>query len=136
MVILILAILAVYAAPRWIGNSPLLEPQQRLLARDLRHAQSIAMTQGRSLHFEVTASGYQITDTNLTVITDPARGESFQVALEADLSISGPDFSFDSLGRPTDGTSLLSADQVQTIAIGASSATVSVAPVSGFVSTP
>lgn len=136
MVMTLLGIIAAYAAPRWLGSEPLVDPQQRLLIRDLRHAQSLAMTQGRPLNFEITASGYQITDTALAVINDPARGGNFQVSLESNLSIAGADFSFDSLGRPSDGSSLLSSAQVQTISSASSSATVSVAPVSGFVSAP
>ncbi|MBL4623333.1 MAG: type II secretion system protein [Immundisolibacteraceae bacterium] len=136
MVMVIIGIMAAYAAPRWLGDEQLLDPQQRLLARDLRHAQSMAMTQGRSVNFEIISAGYQITDASLTVIIDPARGEAFQVNLEPGLSIAGSNFSFDSLGRPTDGSSLLSAPQVQTVSSGGSSATVTVAPVSGFVSAP
>lgn len=135
-VMTLLGIIAAYAAPRWLGSEPLVDPQQRLLARDIRHAQSLAMTQGRPLNFEITASGYQFTDASLAVIADPARGGNFQVNLESNLSIAGSDFSFDSLGRPTDGSALLATAQVQTISTGSQSATVSVAPVSGFVTAP
>ena len=136
MVLMIAGIMAAYAAPRWLGSEPLLEPQQRLLARDLRHAQSMAMTQGRRLNFEVIAGGYQITDDTLAIINDPARGASFQINLDPDLSISGSNFSFDSLGRPTDGSALLAAALTQTLSTSSASTTVSVAPLSGFVSAP
>ena len=134
MVLVLVGVMAAYAGPRWLANTPLVEPQQRQLARDLRHAQSLAMTQGRTLNFEIIASGYQITDASLVVINDPARSGNFQVSLEADLAITGTNFSFDSLGRPTDGSSLLSASLTQTISTSGASAQVSVAPVSGFIS--
>jgi len=129
MVLVILGVLSAYALPSFTpDNGPTGEADQ--LGRDLRHTQELAMTQGRTLTFDIQGGpDYRVADTitGVTVI-DPATQQDFQITLENTLT--GTDTDFDSLGRPVTGGALLTIPRVFTVAGG----TVTVSPVTGFVS--
>lgn len=119
------------------------------LADNLRHTRMLAVSWGKSLKFHSDAVSYRVTCStpascnNATpsasqcpnptaVIIDHGHHGPFCIALEADVTLSGPaDIEFDLLGRPlTIGNSTY-----QLFAGNALMATVTVAAVTGFVST-
>jgi prepilin-type N-terminal cleavage/methylation domain-containing protein len=143
--LLILAILAVALVPRWDAGT-LVALQAHLLSHNLRHAQALAMTRGETLTVEVlgascpagcqpqpTAACYQVRDT-AGVIDDPATGQPFCVGLDQGITLTGAAVSFDSLGRPVSGGALAASSQTLSLSSSTGSASVFVAPVSGFAS--
>lgn len=134
IVLVMLGTLAAYAIPRWAADDTTVAAQAARLARDLRHAQTIAMNQGRTLSFDIQApSGYRVTD-SVTAITDPATMQNFQITLDNSVSVAGSDTDFDSLGRPTSSGTLLTAPRVFTLSGTSRTATITVSAVTGFVS--
>lgn len=133
MVLVIVGVLAAYAIPRWSPGDATVGAQGDRLARDLRHTQAMAMNQGRTLEFEPMVTSYRVTDGGAAV-TDPAIQQTFQISLDDGVTISGVSIRFDSLGRPVDGSGMLLAGPSSLVLNGVSrSATVAVAPVTGFV---
>jgi len=133
LVLLLLAILGGSLFQRWSPGSSSLNAQADQLARTLRHAQSLALAQGRSLTFDVqSATTYAITD-GVATITDPQSVvQNYTLANGAILA--GGDLDFDSLGRPIDvANNLITAAQTWTLSAGGATATVSVSPLTGFV---
>jgi len=130
-VMIIMATLSALVLPRFLHRGATEPAQADQLARALRHAQALAMGQGRGLTFDVVSPGsYAITD-GVEAIHDPA-GELQRYDLEHGVLITaGSDLSFDSLGRPVSGGSLLTSPQTWTLNGGAS---VTLQPVTGFVS--
>jgi len=134
IVLVILGIVAAYATPRWAPDDMTVASQADRLARDLRHAQTIAMNQGRTLTFDIQPSaGYRVTDSG-TTITDPATMQNFQITLDNSVSVAGTDTDFDGLGRPTSAGTLLSAPRIFTLSGTSTTATVTLSAVTGFVS--
>jgi type II secretion system protein H len=134
LVLVILGALSAYALPRWEPADTTLAAQADRLARDLRHAQALAMYQGRSLRFEIQPpSGYRITDSSGTVVIDPADQQDFQVTLDNDVTLGGTDTGFDSLGRPVSAGTLLAVARNFTLTGNTATATVTLSPVTGFV---
>lgn len=134
VVVLILAsILAVSVIPRWDSAQANLNRQADLLARNLQHVQAMAMQRATSLSVDFSASSYSVKQ-NEVVITDLATGNPFTVTLEDGVSFSSwSDFTFDSLGRPSDGVDLLSSAITQTLTGGARSRVVTTTPITGAV---
>ena len=133
MVMVIVGVLAAYAVPRWSPGDATVAAQGYRLARDLRHTQAMAMNQGRTLSLEPLMTGYRVTD-GVSPVTDPAIQQTFQISLDEGVTISGGNVRFDSLGRPVDGSGALLAGQSSLVLNGVSrSATVVVAPITGFV---
>lgn len=133
IVLVILGALAAFAVPRFSPSDNTVAAQADRLARDLRHAQALAMNQGRRLAFELpSAAAYRVTAGGST-ITDPATQQPFLVALENTVSVSGTGVSFDSLGRPVVAGSLLGVPRVYTLSGTSRTATVTLSPVTGFV---
>lgn len=135
VVMLVMAVLAAYAGTRWSFGDATVSAQAEQLARDLRHAQMLAMQQGQTLRLESTGGGYRVTD-GTSVILDPATQTDFIQPLDNGVSLSGGPVEFDSLGRPVSGGSLVSAPVSFTLNGNSDSAGLSVAPVTGFVSGP
>lgn len=133
-VLIILGIISATAFMRWSPGTPSLNAQADQLSRVLRHAQSLAMAQGRSLRFDVTsATTYAITD-GAAVITDP-QGVTQNYSLDNGVTLSGNDIDFDSLGRPiTAADTLISAQQNWTLNANGSTSTVAIQPLTGFAS--
>jgi prepilin-type N-terminal cleavage/methylation domain-containing protein len=134
-VLLLLAILGTSLFLRWTPGAATLNAQADQLAATLRHAQTLALAQGRGLTFSVqSTTRYTVTD-GAGVITDPA-GVRQDFTLSNGVSLTaGNNQEFDSLGRPIDAArNLLASAQSWTLSGDGSTATVSIAPVTGFVS--
>jgi prepilin-type N-terminal cleavage/methylation domain-containing protein len=132
-VLLLLGILSTSLFLRWSPGASTLNAQADQLARTLRHAQSLSLAQGRSLRFAVqSATAYAITDGAAT-ITDP-QGVVQSYTLSNSVTLAGNDLDFDSLGRPIDAAnSLIASAQSWTLSAAGATATVSVSPLTGFV---
>lgn len=134
IVLAILGSMAAIALPRWAPADTTVAAQADRLARDLQHAQAMAMYQGRSLTFDVqSSSAYRVTDSSSVTVTDPATQQAFQTTMDNNVTVSGTDTGFDSLGRPVFGGSLLSTARVFTVNGSTTTATVTVSAVTGFV---
>ncbi len=134
LVLVILGALSAYALPRWEPTDTTVAAQADRLARDLRHAQALAMNQGRTLRFDVQPpAAYRVTDGSGTTVTDPADQQAFQVSLDDNVTLAGSDTEFDSLGRPVSAGTLLAADRSFTLNGNAATATVTLSAVTGFV---
>jgi len=132
-VLVITGVLAAYVLPRWAPGDTTVAAQADRLARDLRHAQALAMNQGRTLSFDIQApGGYRVTYSG-TTITDPATQQAFQITLDNSVTLTGTDVDFDSLGRPGSAGSLLASDSVFTMNGSTRNVTVTLDAVTGFV---
>jgi MSHA pilin protein MshC len=134
----VLILLGILGSSLYLRGSPTsatLNAQADQLARTLRHTQSLSLNQGRSLTFDVQGTtSYVISDTGGTTITDP-QGIVQTYSLVNGVNLAGSDLDFDSLGRPIDATdNLITAAQTWTLSTNGSSASVSVEPLTGFVS--
>jgi len=133
IVLVILGTLAAFAIPRFSPSDNTVAAQADRLARDLRHAQALALNQGRTLDFYVqSATTYRVTFGGST-ITDPATMQAYLVTLDNSVTLTGTDTGFDSLGRPVAAGSLLGAARVFTLTGSSRTATVNLSPVTGFV---
>jgi len=133
-VLVIMGALSVAIALRWEPRDSSLPAQADQLGRVLRHAQALAMHQGRTLTLDIqSATTYAVTD-GAASIRDPG-GELLAYALVEGATLSGSDVSFDSLGRPINGSpgTLSAAAQSWTLNAGSSSASVTLQPLTGFV---
>lgn len=133
MVMIIIGVLAAVAAPRWSLNDATVHAQAAQVARDIRHVQMLAMSQGRALTFQSLGNGYRCVDGGGTVITDPAAQQPFTVTLDDGVGLSAGSVSFDSLGRPVSGGNPIAGATAYTVAGAAQSAAITVSPVTGFV---
>ncbi len=135
IVLAIIGSMAAIALPRWAPADTTVAAQADRLARDLRHTQSMAMHQGRTLTFDIqSASGYRVVDSGSLTVTDPATQQPFLVTMDNNVTVSGTDTAFDSLGRPVASGSLLSTARVFTISGSTNTASVTLNPLTGFVS--
>lgn len=137
MVMVMLGILTAVAATRWNSTDATAPSQADLLARNIRHMQILAMSWGQPLQLSVTSSTtYAVScvtssatsPCNASPVIDPASGLAFSVALVNDVTLAGAAATIDSLGRPVPVT----AGTTYTLNAGASTWTVSVAPLTGF----
>jgi len=135
-VMVILAAISALAAPRFVHHDATLPAQADQLGRILRHAQALAMGQGRPLTVDIqSATEYAITDGAIptaSTIRDPS-GQLQTFSLQNGVTLSGADLEFDSLGRPISGSNLVTTSQNWTLYGGSNTATVSVQAVTGFV---
>jgi prepilin-type N-terminal cleavage/methylation domain-containing protein len=126
--------LAAMVVPRFNNSDNTVLAQAHRLARDLRHAQSMAMNQGRTLVFNVqSTTAYRVSYGGSTVI-NPATQQPYRVTLDNDATLSGTDTEFDSMGRPSLAGNLLAGNRVYTLSGNSRSAMVTLNPVTGFVS--
>jgi len=136
-VMVILATIAALAAPRFVHHDATVPAQADQLGRIIRHAQALAMSQGRPLTIDVqSATSYVITDgatPTPSTIRDPG-GQLQAFSLQNGVTLSGVDLEFDSLGRPISGSNLVTNTLNWTLNGGSNTATVSVQAVTGFVS--
>ena len=140
MVMVILGVVATYAVTR--GGSPSAatgSAQAQEFARDLRHAQMLAMTWGKALVVTVTGSGYSVAcatagaaPCNASPVIDPARGAAFAVALTNGATLGPGSVRFDSLGRPSTGVAPSTSDASFTLT-SSGTWTVTMRAVSGLV---
>ncbi len=135
-VMVIVATLGMFALPKFSHNDATVPAQAEQLGRILRHAQSLAMSQGRSLTVDVqSTTRYAITDgITTTPIRDPS-GQEQIYSLKSRVVLSSGNAKFDSLGRPiTINTgNLISSVQTWTLTGDSNTATVSIQPLTGFV---
>ena len=135
VVLAILGSLAAFALPRWAPSDTTVAAQADRLASDLRHAQAMAMSQARTLTLDIQgASNYRVVDSTSMTVTDPATQQPFTVNMDNNVTVAGTDTTFDSLGRPVSGGSLLASARVFTLSGSSTTATVTVSAVTGFVS--
>jgi MSHA pilin protein MshC len=133
IVLVILGTLAALAIPRFAPSDNTVAAQAERLARDLRHAQTLALSQGRTLVFAIqSATVYRVTFGGST-ITDPATLQPYQVTLDNNVTLTGTDTGFDSLGRPVSAGGVLGTARVYTLSGSSRTATVTLSPVTGFV---
>jgi prepilin-type N-terminal cleavage/methylation domain-containing protein len=131
--VLVISVLAASIAVGWRSDEGTVVYQAQLFARNIRHAQALAMSRGETLTIVPAGDRYRVQNGAGTIV-DPATGESFEVVLEHGVAItSGSSFSFDSLGRPKSG-GFLTADPARSFTLqgGSKAATVTVRPVTGF----
>jgi prepilin-type N-terminal cleavage/methylation domain-containing protein len=151
LVVVILAIAAMMAIPfATSGASTQLKGAATIIASDLEYAKSMAISRGKqySVVFDTSTESYQIKDNNDVVISHPIKkGFTYTVNFAADsrlnrVDISNVNFdsastiSFDYLGSPYSGSgggaSPLNSGVI-TLSAGGSTMTVSVEPVTGYI---
>jgi MSHA pilin protein MshC len=154
VVIIIAGIIAAVVGAKWNGRSATAPFQAELLARNIRHAQMLALTWNTPISVAVTPpTQYEFRcgkpapatcpiSTPATpagaVINDPASGGPLQFSTEYGVTIAalgGPPPTFDHLGRPTNvaGTALLTAPRTIRLNAGGTTWSVSIQPLTGFV---
>jgi MSHA pilin protein MshC len=108
IVIVVLGIISAYAVMRSPDVSSVTLPSQaQQLASDIRHAQTLAYTWGKSLSFIAEPSRYCVTlgasdCSGSNPITDPSTGGSFIVYLQKGVGLTGTaPLVINSLGQPT-----------------------------------
>ena len=135
-VMVLIATLGAVALPRFTHNDATVPAHADQLGRAIRHAQAMAMSQGRSLTVDIqSVTSYAITDgITATPVRNPAGEEQTYTLINA-VTLAGTDVKFDSLGRPLNGAALASTAQSWTLTgAGGNTASVSLQPVTGFVS--
>ena len=148
-VILVLGVLAVFAAVRWQAIDTYTSTTQAdQLARDIRHAQTLAISWGLPLRVSVNAGGtaYSVVCVNGTtvapcvaagnIVVDPVTSQPYTVTLPAGVTLApvASNTDFDNFGRPVAAGVLMSANPARTFTLsgGGNTATVVVAPITGF----
>ena len=139
IVLVIVGIVGTFALTKSVSPAVYTLPSQaQTFASDLRHAQTLATSWGRSLRITIAAGAggnYSVScvtaaasPCDASPVINPVTLSSFRVTLQHGVALSGPaTLDIDSLGQPsTSGAYVLSANGV--------SETVSVAAVTGFVS--
>ena len=145
VVLVLAAILSAYASVRWTSSAEATTGYQAdRLARDIRHVQALAMNWGQPLRLNISAGAYSVTCINGSgappcvnagdIVRDPAANQPYSVNLDYGVSLTGSDITFDTLGRPLNGGSLLSIARTLTLTGGNRSWSVVTQPITGFVS--
>ena len=152
VVIVILGIISVYATPKSVSTAEITLPSQaQKLASDIRHAQVLATSWGKSLRLSIIAGKngtYSVScvtsgsfPCNVSPVVNPSGG-SFSVSLQKSVVLCGTStVDFNSLGQPSAAaTYTLSIDPlsidplcIDPLSTNASKETVSVAALTGFV---
>ncbi len=143
-VMVVLSVLAATVSLRWGATDSTISYQADLLARNLRHAQMLAMTWGQSLRITGTGASYSVAcvagspsppcNTSPGPVIDPATGSAFTVTLSNNVTVSATAVEIDSLGRPLSAGVLLSVARIFTLSGAGQTWSVRVAPITGFVS--
>lgn len=126
-IIILVALLAFTAMPRMSGPSLGVDSQAEQLAADIRYTQALSMTRGDRYRINLTAAGYQITDSGgLNPEVHPGTGSTSAVALDGvalsgyNPPLTGNYVAFDGRGIPYVGASTaLSANATITLTGGA-----------------
>lgn len=134
MVLVILGVLSAYVVALWSPGDSAVHTEAAQLARDLRHAQALAMNTGTPLDFIALGGSYSVIDSG-GVIQDPSRGGPFQHSLANGVSRSGScgPVRFDTLGRPMSGGNLMNTACTHVLSGPSVSSTITLTPVTGFV---
>lgn len=143
IVAVILSIVALTAVPMLSSAGSLqIRAASNMIAADLEYAKSMAISRGQnySVVFDQAGESYQIEDQNGNVIAHPVKkGFSYIVDFQSDsrlsrVDITGVNFgatasvTFDSLGSPDNGGT------VSLQAGGGTTATITVEPITGYIS--
>lgn len=144
MIIALLGIMAVFAAPR-LGNITATNAAafSDKLRADIRYAQNLAMTRNARfrVHFNAAPApnpGYAVTDSANASVQDPAGSGNLSVVLNAGnyagITVASPFpfIEFDSLGRPYDNAGVLLA-AAATLTVSPGAITVIISPQTGAV---
>lgn len=129
----LLAGLAATVVPRVRYADNTLGAQAHRFARDLRHAQALAMSRGRTLRFDIQSASVYRVALGESTIDDPATGRPFAVTLDDDVTLSGIDTEIDSMGRPIAAGTPLGTERVFVLDGASRSVAVTLSPVTGFV---
>jgi len=147
VVMLVLSVLAATAAMRWNATSTILPYQAELMARNLRHAQLLAMTWGQNLQVVlVSPTNYRVNCASVGAaplcngagpVLDPAsNGGTFNVVLSNNATVAGPALlAFDRMGRPINPltNALLPTNNDYVLSDGTVTWRARVSPITGFV---
>ena len=139
IVLILLAVLAAVAAIRWQSAGEYTVPGQTdLLAGNIRHIQTLASAQGRTLRLNIYIDRYCATVPPNTdcakAIIDPATGKPFTVLLTHAVTLTGISTDLDSFGRPKDSAGLLlSTPRIFKLKAETTMWSVTLSPVSGFI---
>lgn len=146
VVMLVLSVLAVTVGMRWNASSTILPYQAELMARNLRHAQLLAMTWGQNLQVVVaTPNNYMVRCVTASAtapcngagaVLDPANGGTFNVQLSNNATMIGPALlAFDRLGRPINPatSALLTVTNNYVFSDGTVTWRAQISPITGFV---
>ena len=151
MVLTIIGILSAYAVPKILpsANKTTAAYQAHKLADNLRHTRMLALAWGKALKFKTDSASYRVVCSNAAacnnrtpaaascpnptaVVIDHGHHGPFCIALENSVILVAPaELEFDILGRPV--TAVI--NSYQFFAGSTLMATVSVTPVTGFIST-
>lgn len=142
VVMVLAAVLAAIVSTRWSATDATAPHQADLLARNIRHAQTLAMSWGQALRVSSSSTGYTVSCVTATAsapcnsspVLDPATGRSFSETLANSVTLNSVTLDLDTLGRPVSGASLLSANTVFTLTAGSETWSVTVRPITGFAS--
>jgi Tfp pilus assembly protein FimT len=143
IIVVVVSLLGGYAVMRMHSTADnTLWFQANKLARDIRHAQVLSSTYGKSLQMTVSSTGYSVAcDASLpcdsTVLIDPVTGESFSTTFQNGVAAGGAaTIVFDNQGRPLAslGGALTGATTSITLSGSTTSSVITVAPNTGFVS--
>lgn len=141
VIIVLVTLLAFVAAPRFTGGGMEVSSQAEQLATDIRYTQTLSMTRGDRYRINLTAAGYQVTDSAGNPETHPGTGSTNFIALDG-VALSGynPPLTnnyviFDGRGVPYVDTagSALAGNAVITLTAQGITRTVTVSPETGRV---
>lgn len=141
IVLLLVSILAVFAAPRITSTQTILLPAlaDRLIA-NIRYTQSLSMSRGQRYRLNLTGNTYQITDMAGVAIVQPMTASTAAISTTpATLSNFNPPLvnsyvAFDGKGVPyVSATTSLASTASITLTSGTETATITIAPETGRV---
>lgn len=149
-VMMIIGILSAAFATRWQSEAAYtISAQADLLARHIRHTQLLAMNVNvaipqSALRVSVTANSYGTTCVSSAgantlcvnagdAVRDPAGNRLLAESLDYNVALAGSNLDFDAWGRPVSGGSVLSTARTFTLTGGGKTFTVTVSPITGFV---
>jgi hypothetical protein len=144
---MILSILAVTVGMRWNAPSSTIPYQAELAARNLRHAQILAMNLGQTLQVQIVSPTNYRVRCAVASATPPCNGAGaitdssssaggFDVTLAGGITLTGPaTLNFDRLGRPVDPASgaLITVANAYTFSTGSVTYSARVNPITGFI---
>lgn len=141
LVVVMVGLLAVFAAPRIFTTSSITLPASAAqLAASIRYTQSLAMSRGQRYRINFTAGSYQITDGGGAPIVQPLTASTAAVSLApATLSgfnppLTGNYVAFDGKGVPyVSATTVLAGTATITLTAGSEAASVAIAAETGHV---
>ena len=148
VVMLVLSILAVTVGMRWNAPTTILPYQAELMARNLRHAQLLAMNWGQTLQVSLLSPTNYIVRCATASATPPCNGTgpimdpasssgTFNVTLSNNATVTGPatPLAFDHLGRPVNPVTsvLYTVANTYTLSVGSVTWSARVNPITGFV---